>query len=54
MGFVNMVGIVMILVGAPAVGYLVDLSGKFRTSFYVLGAFSLLAAAAAPNIPEEK
>lgn len=54
MGFVNMVGIVMILAGAPAVGYLVDLSGQFRTSFEVLSAFSLLAAAAAPAIPEEK
>lgn len=54
MGFVNMVGIVMILAGAPAVGYLVDLSGQFRTSFYALSAFSLLAAAATPAIPEEK
>lgn len=53
MGFVNMVGIVMILAGAPAVGYLADLSGQFRTSFYVLGAFSLLAAIAARAIPEE-
>lgn len=52
MGFVNMVGIVMILAGTPAVGYLADLSGQFRTSFYVLSAFSLLAAAAAPAIPE--
>jgi nitrate/nitrite transporter NarK len=52
MGFVNMVGIVMILAGAPAVGHLVDLSGKFRTSFYVLSAFSLMAAAATPAIPE--
>jgi len=54
MGFVNMVGIVMILVGAPAVGYLADLSGQFRISFYILGAFSLLAAAAARAIPEAR
>ena len=47
MGFVNMVGIVMILVGAPAVGRLADWSGAFRTSFLALGGFSLLAAAAA-------
>ncbi|MDE3199482.1 MAG: MFS transporter [Acidobacteriota bacterium] len=52
MGFVNMVGIVMILAGAPAVGYLADLSGQFQTSFYVLSVFSLLAAAAPPAIPE--
>lgn len=52
MGFVNMVGIVMILAGAPAVGYLADLSGQFRTSFYILGAFALLAAAASQAIPE--
>jgi len=54
MGFVNMVGIVMILAGAPAVGYLADLSGQFRTSFYLIGAFALLAAAASQAIPEEK
>jgi nitrate/nitrite transporter NarK len=53
MGFVNMVGIVMILAGAPAVGYLADLSGQFRTSFYILGAFALLAAAASQAIPEQ-
>ena len=54
MGFVNMVGIVMILAGAPAVGYLADLSGQFRTSFYFVGAFALLAAAASQAIPEEQ
>lgn len=52
MGFVNMIGIVMILAGAPAVGYLADLSGRFQISFYALGAFSLLAAAASRAIPE--
>jgi len=54
MGLVNMVGIVMILAGAPAVGYLADWTGQFRTSFLALGGFSLLAAAAASAIPEEK
>lgn len=54
MGFVNMVGIVMILAGAPAVGYLADLSGQFRASFYALGGFSLLAAAATRAIPEAR
>jgi MFS family permease len=53
MGFVNMVGIVMILAGAPAVGRLADLSGHFRTSFYLAGAFALLAAAASQTIPGE-
>jgi MFS family permease len=53
MGFVNMVGIAMILAGAPAVGYLADLSGHFQTSFYILGAFALLAAAASQAIPEQ-
>jgi nitrate/nitrite transporter NarK len=46
MGLVNMIGIVMILAGAPAVGYLADITGQFRTSFLVLGGFSGLAAAA--------
>lgn len=54
MGFVNMVGIVMILGGAPAVGYLADLSGQFRASFYLVGVFALLAAAASQAIPEEQ
>lgn len=54
MGLVNMVGIGMILAGAPAVGYLADLSGQFRTSFYVLGAFALLAGVASRAIPEER
>lgn len=54
MGLVNMVGIGMILAGAPAVGYLADMSGQFRTSFYVLGLFALLAAAASRAIPEEQ
>jgi nitrate/nitrite transporter NarK len=43
MGLVNMVGILMILLGAPAVGYLADWTGQFRISFLVLGGFSLMA-----------
>jgi nitrate/nitrite transporter NarK len=50
MGLVNMIGIVMILAGAPAVGYLADWTGQFRTSFLALGAFSLLVAVAASSI----
>jgi nitrate/nitrite transporter NarK len=52
MGLVNMIGIVMIIGGAPAVGFLADWTGQFRISFYVLGGFSLLAAAAAPALRE--
>jgi len=54
MGLVNMVGIVMILAGAPAVGYVADVSGQFRTSFYLVGAFALLAAFASQAIPGEQ
>jgi nitrate/nitrite transporter NarK len=53
MGLVNMVGISMILVGAPAVGYLADWSGKFQSSFLALGGFSLLAAAASLALREK-
>jgi nitrate/nitrite transporter NarK len=52
MGLVNMVGTAMILGGAPEVGYLADWTGEFRTSFYALGGFALLAAAAVPALPE--
>jgi nitrate/nitrite transporter NarK len=54
MGLVNMIGIVMILAGAPAVGYLADWTGQFRTSFYALGGFALLASTAVFAIPERK
>jgi nitrate/nitrite transporter NarK len=53
MGLVNMIGIFMILVGAPAVGYLADWTGEFRTSFLALGGFSLLAAAASLGLREK-
>ena len=47
MGLVNMVGIVMILAGAPLVGHLADLTGTFRASFVALGGFALLVSATA-------
>jgi MFS family permease len=47
MGLVNMLGILMILGGAPLVGHLADLSGNFRVSFVVLGGFALLVCVAA-------
>ena len=50
MGLVNMLGILMILGGAPLVGHLADLSGTFRASFIVLGGFSLAVCAAVPFI----
>ncbi|MGJ5820471.1 MFS transporter [Paludibaculum fermentans] len=54
MGLVNMVGILMILAGAPAVGYLADWSGQFRSSFLALGGFSIVAALAATAISEKQ
>jgi len=47
MGLVNMLGIVMILVGAPVVGTIADWTGNFQAAFMSLAAFSaavLLAA----------
>jgi len=52
MGLVNMIGIVMILAGAPAIGWLADATGSFRSSFLALGAFSFLAALWVPFLPE--
>jgi hypothetical protein len=54
MGLVNMLGIIMILGGAPLVGHLADLSGTFRTSFVVLGGFSLFVCAAVPFIDNDE
>ena len=54
MGLVNMVGIAMILVGTPAVGFLADWTGQFQASFWSLGVFALLAAAVAAAIPERR
>jgi nitrate/nitrite transporter NarK len=54
MGLVNMVGITMILVGAPAVGYLADWTGQFRSSFLALAGFSLAAAAMSLAIRENR
>ncbi len=53
MGLVNMLGIIMILGGAPLVGHLADLTGTFKASFIVLGGFSLLACAAIPLIHKD-
>ena len=42
MGLVNMLGIIMILVGAPLVGKITDLTGAFTSAFVSLGIFSLV------------
>ena len=41
-GLVNMLGVIMILVGAPLVGYIADLSGKFTNAFLALAIFSFI------------
>ncbi|HEY2645527.1 MAG TPA: MFS transporter [Candidatus Acidoferrales bacterium] len=53
MGFVNMLGILMILGGAPLVGHLADLTGSFKTSFAVLAGFALIICAVVPLIDRE-
>jgi MFS family permease len=53
MGFVNMLGIIMILGGAPLVGHLADLTGSFKTSFAVLGGFTLFTCLLVPLIDRE-
>jgi nitrate/nitrite transporter NarK len=47
MGLVNMLGIVMILVGAPAVGKIADWTGNFHAAFVSLAAFSAAVLVAA-------
>jgi MFS family permease len=53
MGLVNMLGILMILGGAPLVGHLKDLTGSFKASFAVLAGFALLTCAVVPLIDRE-
>jgi nitrate/nitrite transporter NarK len=43
MGLVNMLGVVMILVGAPAVGWIADWTGGFHAAFLALAAFCAAA-----------
>ena len=54
MGLVNMLGIVLILVGAPLAGRLADWSGSFRSSFFALAIFSLVACAAVSLISRDE
>ena len=52
MGLVNMMGILMIVGGAPLIGRMADWSGDCRLSFASLGIFSLTAGAASFRIRE--
>lgn len=45
MGLVNMMGIIMILAGAPLVGKLVDLTGNFSAAFIAMAVFVLVSMA---------
>ena len=53
MGLVNMLGIVMILVGAPLVGRLVDVTKSYTSSFVALGVFSLVILLTSQFIHQE-
>lgn len=53
MGLVNMVGITMILGGAPLVGYLADSTGQFRISFVALAVFAAVGCAASWAVKDE-
>jgi DHA1 family inner membrane transport protein len=50
MGLVNMLGIVMILVGAPLIGRIADWTGSYAASFLSLGIFSLIVCVAATAV----
>ena len=54
MGMVNMLGSLMILLGAPVVGHLADWSGSFRSSFLALAGFSVLACTAVPFVDSDE
>ena len=53
MGLVNMLGIVMILVGAPLVGRLADVTHAYTSSFVALGSFALVILATSQFIHED-
>ncbi|WP_295653966.1 MFS transporter [uncultured Mucilaginibacter sp.] len=50
MGLVNMLGIIMILIGAPLIGKITDITGSFSAAFVALGIFALIAMLAAFGI----
>jgi len=53
MGLVNMLGIIMILVGAPLLGMLADITGNFRIAFLALGSFAALGVVVSYWIKEK-
>jgi nitrate/nitrite transporter NarK len=53
MGLVNMLGIIMILGGAPLVGQIADWTGSFSSAFISLGVFALAALGASFGIKEK-
>jgi nitrate/nitrite transporter NarK len=54
MGVVNAIGTSMILVVPPLIGRMVERSGEFRSSFLVLGAFTMVAWIAMFGIPQHE
>lgn len=54
MGLVNLVGILMVLVGAPAVGFLADRTGDFRVGFLLFAGVAFVAALCAGKVAEER
>jgi cyanate permease len=50
MGLVNMLGIVMILGGAPLVGKIADWTGSFSSAFISMAVFSFVAMLASLGI----
>lgn len=44
-GLVNMLGVLMILIGTPLVGYVADVSGRFTNAFITLGGLSAVVFA---------
>jgi nitrate/nitrite transporter NarK len=53
MGLVNMLGILFILIGAPLVGKITDLSGSFSAAFVTLGFFALAVCIISARIKNE-
>ena len=53
MGLVNMLGIVMILGGAPLVGRIADWTGSFSSAFISLGIFAFVAMIASLGIKKQ-
>jgi nitrate/nitrite transporter NarK len=53
MGLVNMLGIIMILAGAPLTGKITDWTGSFSSAFLSLGVFAFVAMLASLGIKKQ-